>query len=217
MTTEPQEGRLDDGLTVLRRVRDCEVLEEDGNLRPIQPSLHSRRPGRKRLRLPRLRDHPGANHPGLPRHLCRGDRDSHHQRTGPGSREGTHRRRPRTLQHHWPQDQNPHKSNCTKLPMDRRVRSTIVAEYLRAKERNCSDEYRQELRRRQTISEGTFASLDRLGWARTRLRGLWKVDCEGYVAALAHNVKKLVRRLAAVSALLTQRCPQPSRLSGLRR
>ena len=34
MTTEPQEGRLDDGLTVLRRVGDYEVLEEDGNLRP---------------------------------------------------------------------------------------------------------------------------------------------------------------------------------------
>ena len=25
--------------------------------------------------------------------------------------------------------------------------------------------------------------------------GLWKVDCEGYMAALAHNVKKMVRRL----------------------
>jgi len=35
MTTEPQEGRLDDGLTVLRRVRDYEVLmDEDGTPRP---------------------------------------------------------------------------------------------------------------------------------------------------------------------------------------
>ena len=35
MTTEPQEGRLDDGLTVLRRIRDYEVFEHgDGNLRP---------------------------------------------------------------------------------------------------------------------------------------------------------------------------------------
>lgn len=35
MTTEPQQGRLDDGLTVLRRVRDYEVLqEEDGIRRP---------------------------------------------------------------------------------------------------------------------------------------------------------------------------------------
>ena len=28
-----------------------------------------------------------------------------------------------------------------------------------------------------------------------RLRGLWKVDCEGYISALAHNLKKAVRRL----------------------
>ena len=43
--------------------------------------------------------------------------------------------------------------------------------------------------------EGTFASLDRLGWEKSRLRGLWKVDCEGYMAALAHNVLKMVRKL----------------------
>ena len=35
MTTEAQQGRLDDGLTVLRRVRNYEVLmEEDGTRRP---------------------------------------------------------------------------------------------------------------------------------------------------------------------------------------
>lgn len=35
MTTEPNEGRLDDGLIVLRRVRDYEVLrDEDGIPRP---------------------------------------------------------------------------------------------------------------------------------------------------------------------------------------
>ena len=35
MTTEPQEGRLDDGLTVLRRIRDSEVFEDgNGNRRP---------------------------------------------------------------------------------------------------------------------------------------------------------------------------------------
>ena len=35
MTTEAQQGRLDDGLTVLRRVRNYEVLvEEDGIRRP---------------------------------------------------------------------------------------------------------------------------------------------------------------------------------------
>ena len=62
--------------------------------------------------------------------------------------------------------------------------------YQRARERN-----RTERRLRQTVAEGTFASLDRLSWARSRLRGLWKVDCEGYMAALAHNILKTVRRL----------------------
>ena len=67
--------------------------------------------------------------------------------------------------------------------------------YLRARERNRTVEYRRERRRRQTIVEGAFASMDRLGWARSRLRGLWKVDCEGHMSALAHNVLKMVRRL----------------------
>ena len=67
--------------------------------------------------------------------------------------------------------------------------------YERARERNRTAAYRRERRRRQTIAEGTFASLDRLSWARSRLRGLWKVGCEGYMAALAHNILKMVRRL----------------------
>ena len=66
---------------------------------------------------------------------------------------------------------------------------------MRARERNRTAAYRWERGRRQTIAEGTFASLDRLGWEKSRLRGLWKVDCEGYMAALAHNVKKMVRKL----------------------
>ena len=49
--------------------------------------------------------------------------------------------------------------------------------------------------RRKTIAEGVFASQDRLGWARSRLRGLWKVDYEGYISSLAHNLKKAIRRL----------------------
>ena len=68
--------------------------------------------------------------------------------------------------------------------------------YQRARERNRTEGYRRERRRRQTIAEGTFASLDRLNWARSRLQGLWNVDCEGYMAALAHNVLKLVRKLS---------------------
>ena len=83
-------------------------------------------------------------------------------------------------------------------------------EYLRARERNQRDTYRQELRRRQTIAEGTFASQDHLSWARSRLRGLWKVDWEGYMAAVAHNVKKLVRKLSrSVGPLVLALPPTP--------
>ena len=68
--------------------------------------------------------------------------------------------------------------------------------YLIARGRNRTAAYRRERRRRFTIVEGIFASLDRLSCARSRLRGLWKVDCEGYMAAFAHNVLKLVHRLS---------------------
>ncbi len=45
---------------------------------------------------------------------------------------------------------------------------------LQALERNKTRDYHRERKRRQTIAERTFASLDRLGWARSRLRRLWK-------------------------------------------
>ena len=66
---------------------------------------------------------------------------------------------------------------------------------LLARERNQSSEYRRERVRWQTIAEGIFAALDRLGWARCRLRGRWKVDCKIYMASFARNVLKAVRKL----------------------
>ena len=69
--------------------------------------------------------------------------------------------------------------------------------HLQAQERNQTPAYRREMARRRTIVEGIFASLDRLGWAKSRLRGLWKVDCEGFMASIAHNVLKAVRRLGS--------------------
>jgi transposase len=92
----------------------------------------------------------------------------------------------------------PIKGRC--LPPRRKVRLVKVNAhhdvYLRAQKRNESAEYQVEMRRRRTTAEGIFASFDRLGWKRCKLRGLWKVDCEGYLASLAHNVLKAVRRLA---------------------
>ena len=91
----------------------------------------------------------------------------------------------------------PVKADC--LPPGQKLRYIGLTMYhplhLRARERNRTAAYRREQKGRRIVSEGTFASLDRLGWARSRLRGLWRVDCEGYMAALAHNVLKAVRWL----------------------
>ena len=91
----------------------------------------------------------------------------------------------------------PIKDTCLPPRQKRRYFSLTMYHpvYLRARERNRTEEYRRERRRRQTIAEGIFASLDSLSWARSRLRGLGKADCEGYMAALAHNVLKMIRRL----------------------
>ena len=93
----------------------------------------------------------------------------------------------------------PIKNEC--LPPRQRRRYVSLTRYypmsLLARKRNQTDEYPRERVRRQTIAEGAFASLDRLGWARTRLRGLWKVDYEGYMASFGHNVLKMVRKLGA--------------------
>jgi len=70
-------------------------------------------------------------------------------------------------------------------------------EFLLSRERNKTEEYRREMKRRKTIIEGIFASLDRLGWIRSKLRGLQKVNCEGFLAALAHNILKSVRKFRA--------------------
>ena len=90
------------------------------------------------------------------------------------------------------------KARC--LPPNQKRRYVALSMYhpllLQAQELKKTSAYRRERKRRQTIAEGTFVSLDRLGWAQSRLRGLWKVDCEGYMAAVAHNVLKLVRTLS---------------------
>ena len=70
-------------------------------------------------------------------------------------------------------------------------------------------QWRREMARRRTIVGGIFASLDRLGWAKSRLRGLWKVDCEGFMASIAHNVLKTVRRLGSGTG-----SPEPSGSGG---
>ena len=67
--------------------------------------------------------------------------------------------------------------------------------HLLAMDRNRTPGYRREMNRLRTIAEDTFTSLDPLGWSRSRLRRLWKGDCGRFLASIAHNVLKAVRRL----------------------
>ncbi len=95
----------------------------------------------------------------------------------------------------------PVKMQCLPPGQKRRYVSLSVYHplFLKAKAHNLSLSFRKEMVIRRTTAEGVFASQDRLGWARCKLRGLWKVDCEGYISALAHNLKKAVRRLGAAT------------------
>ena len=90
---------------------------------------------------------------------------------------------------------------CRLLPPGQKRRYLGLTIYyplhLQAQERNQTPAYRRAMARRRTIVEETFASLDRLGWVKSRLRGLWKVDCEGFMASIAHNVLKAVGRLGS--------------------
>ena len=74
--------------------------------------------------------------------------------------------------------------------------------------------YKQEMASRRSTVEGVFASQDRLGWERCKLRGLWKVDCEGYISALAHNFSKAVRKLGGMGppgpAVISERAAMAS-------
>ena len=91
----------------------------------------------------------------------------------------------------------PERNDCLPPGQKRRYVALCAyhSQYLRARERNRSKAYKQQITVRRTTAEGVFASLDRLGWERCKLRGLWKVECEGYVSPLAHNLSKAVRMI----------------------
>ena len=94
----------------------------------------------------------------------------------------------------------PVKTECLPPGQKRRYVALTMYQpvYLRARKRNESEAYEQEMKSRHATVEGAFASLDRLGWERCKLRGLWKVDCEGYISALVHNLSKAVHKLGGV-------------------
>ncbi len=100
----------------------------------------------------------------------------------------------------------PVKARC--LPPNQKRRYVALSMYhpllLQAQELKKTSAYRRERKRRLAIAEGTFASLGSSGLGPVPVARVVEepaleksgVDCEGYMAALAHNVLKLVRTLS---------------------
>ena len=88
----------------------------------------------------------------------------------------------------------------------------------RARSTNQTARFAREMERRKTTVEGVFAHLDLLAWDRARLRGLARVNVQGTVAALAHNVLKaltktrFLRAVAASAPTPRIRSPHPGNL-----
>ena len=84
----------------------------------------------------------------------------------------------------------------TRLPPGRKQRYISLTMYhplyQRARERNRTVAYRRERRLRQTVAEGTFASLDRLSWPAPGSGDWGRWTARVTLAALAHNVLKMV-------------------------
>ena len=68
-------------------------------------------------------------------------------------------------------------------------------EFRRARILNETVAYQREMRRRRTIIEGIFARLDNLAWGKARFRGVEKLNCQGYIAALANNILKALKKV----------------------
>jgi transposase len=72
--------------------------------------------------------------------------------------------------------------------------STYRLELRQAERTNQTARYAREQRRRQTVSEGVFAHLDRLGGRDAHVRGLERVNRRGVILALAHNIAKAMTK-----------------------
>lgn len=84
----------------------------------------------------------------------------------------------------------------------------------RAKALMATRRYAIEQRRRQTVVEGVFARLDRLGGIRLRVCGLERVNAHNALAALAHNIlKALTKRRFWHREAGICRPPAPARFS----
>jgi transposase len=78
-----------------------------------------------------------------------------------------------------------------------------------ARATNQTPRFTREMNRRKTAVEGVFAHLDHLAWDKPRLRGLGKVDVQGSIAALAHNILKALTKVRFFRAVAAS-APTPS-------
>lgn len=74
------------------------------------------------------------------------------------------------------------------------VASRYHLELLRARKALLSSRFAREMKRRKTAVEGVFAHLDQLAFDEARLRATDKVDVQGTIAALAHNILKALTK-----------------------
>jgi len=89
------------------------------------------------------------------------------------------------------------RSECLRPSAKRRTLqlSTFEPEFIRASVINSTARHRRLLSQRKTVVEGVFSHLDQTGFDRTRRRGLDRVQAEGFLVALGHNVLKAVKHV----------------------
>ena len=119
--------------------------------------------------------------------------------------------------------QSPDKADC--LPPGQKRRYIGLTMYhplhLGARERNRTAASRREQKGRRIVSEGTFASLNRLGWVRSRLRGIYgrsgpeRAQGRATVAPRHRTPAPLKLRAAADGVQATQNaCGEPTNPDG---
>ena len=79
----------------------------------------------------------------------------------------------------------------------------------KAKLINQTPAFKQAMRRRKTVIEGVIAHLRNLG-LKIKLWGLEKVNIQGILSALAHNVLKAVKKMKKWSKAQAALCTTPS-------
>jgi hypothetical protein len=91
----------------------------------------------------------------------------------------------------------PVKAQCTPSNAGRIVTRSVYSEYLdRVKGYHETAAYQQAMRKRQVWVEPLFGEAkDWHGLRRFRLRGLWKVNCEGLLVAAGQNLKRWLSKM----------------------